>query len=483
MRVRTAFTVVLLGGLACLGVPSAAADELLPSPAGISEGDASVAANVSAPTPDPSSVEAAPAQPAAEETEDAAQGTTSEPVEAPDPTEAAEEPDNTQPAEDGEATGAADESVPQPSAEAAAAQLDARDPRASIGDVNCTDLTIPVTLDNTRSTEAVIYEVSAGDADGDGPTFEETVRVAAGATRVMSVQATEDIQFAVYVVEPPREDFLPEITLAFAVVSVNCTADDESHDPQARIGGLDCAHLTLDVTLDNSRSADGTTYLVTAINLPDEEPTYEQTFNVAAGAVQTVPVPVTENSTVGVTVSDEDALEETDGEEGDLALELFRVDCTPGDGPRADIGEVNCPNLTVPVTLDNTLSTVETTFVVLAGDPGDEGFFDYEKYFAVAAGAQRVTSVPVPNNAEVAVVAADGERFFGLGDTFTYKTLTVDCERAPAGRAVPRFVVGAGALAATGANGQTLPLAGLMLVAIGGVLTRLGRRSQVSTSR
>ena len=33
---------------------------------------------------------------------------------------------------------------------------------------------------------------------------------------------------------------------------------------------------------------------------------------------------------MGVTVGDKDVLDETDGCEGNLALELFRVDCTPG---------------------------------------------------------------------------------------------------------------------------------------------------------
>ncbi len=39
-------------------------------------------------------------------------------------------------------------------------------------------------------------------------------------------------------------------------LAVDCTDDDDPHDPQARIGGLDCAHMTVDVTLDNSRSED-----------------------------------------------------------------------------------------------------------------------------------------------------------------------------------------------------------------------------------
>ncbi len=52
----------------------------------------------------------------------------------------------------------------------------------------------------------------------------------------------------------------------------------------------------------------------------------------------------------------------------------------------------------------------------------------------------------------------------------------MDCVRVLAGRAGPRLADGDGVLAATGANGLTLPIAGLTLLACGGVLSMLGRR-------
>jgi hypothetical protein len=290
----------------------------------------------------------------------------------------------------------------------------------------------------------------------------------------MNVSVTEDTRFAIYVYEQTAE-FLPDRILAFAVVTVDCTDDHDAHDPQARIGGLDCAHWTLDVTLDNSRSEDETTYLVTAVDLPDEEPTYEEIFTVPSGGVQTVAVPVTENSTVGVTVGDKDVLDETDGWEGSLALELFRVDCTPGDEPRAGIGEVNCANLTVPLTLDNTQSAVETTYSVMAFAPESDEYFDYQDEFVVAAGAKQSITVPLLDHAKVVVIAADGDNLY-LGDALAYETFDVDCARVLARRVGPRLADGDGVLAATGATGLTLPIAGLMLMASGGVLTLLGRR-------
>ncbi len=89
--------------------------------------------------------------------------------------------------------GAGTEQAPVVEGTLAAAAEDARDPRASIGDIDCTNLTVPVTLDNSRSTEAVIYRILAGDAWlTTEPTFEETVQVAAGAIQIVDVPVTED---------------------------------------------------------------------------------------------------------------------------------------------------------------------------------------------------------------------------------------------------------------------------------------------------
>ena len=114
--------------------------------------------------------------------------------------------------------------------------------------------------------------------------------------------------------------------------------------------------MTVDVIMDNSRSEDETKYSVSATAFEDK-PIYKQTFTLSAGDVRTVLVRVGENSTVMVSVGDEDVLQETEGQEGQLVDELFRVDCTSGDGPLATVGEVTCTSLTVPVTLDNSRSS------------------------------------------------------------------------------------------------------------------------------
>lgn len=367
---------------------------------------------------------------------------------------------------------AGSEQTPVEEGTLAAAAAVVHDPRASIGDINCANMTVPVTLDNSRSTEAVVYEIFAGAIEGD-PTFQETIPRAAGSIRIINVPVTEDTQFLVDVSELPGEDFLPNRTLSFALLAVDCT-DDDAHDPQARIGSLDCAHLQLDITLDNSRSEDEATYLVTASSRAYEEPTYEQVFTVPSGDVQTIPVPVSEDSVVRAEVVDWDAPDEITGQ---LALELFRVDCTPGGGVGATIGEVDCTDLTVPVTLDNTSSGVDRTFLVYASDLNDgAGYVLDEGDFPVAAGAKDAGRVQVADHTRVAVVAADEEAYSETGDTIAHEIFDVDCVRVAAGRVGPQLAAGESALAATGANSLTLPFAGLAMLAAGGVLSLLGRR-------
>ena len=434
-RLAGAVGVVVLSGLACLGVPSAAAEELLPTPSETSAVTAPTDETAAPSTPEPTDEQASEST-----------GPETEENPAPTPTVAAEKT-------------------------LAVAADNVRDPRAYVGDVNCNNLTVPLTLDNSRSTETVFLQVLV-EADGEEIPLDAPSQLSAGAVQIVNVPVTEDAEVFLAVWDQGGGVFDEGSTLAFAVISIDCTADGDPHDPQARIGGVDCAQMAVDVTLDNSRSEDETTYLVSASTGEDEEPTYQQTFDVPAGEIQPVLVPVDENVVVEVFVGDEEVLEETDGEQGFLGQELFPVDCTPGDDPRSSIGKVNCTDLTVPVNLDNSRSPVVTDFLIIAGDDEE---FSYQDVTTVAAGAEHVVPVSVLSNAEVFVRVADiGAGFGGTSDevTLAMETFDVDCGQVLAGRA--------GALPATGANGPTLPLAGLMLLASGGVLTFLSRRGQES---
>ena len=229
--------------------------------------------------------------------------------------------------------------------------------------------------------------------------------------------------------------------------------------------------MAVDVTLDNSRSEVEMTFIVTSSLAYEDEPDSFEDYDLAAGAVLPVQVSVTENVPVYIFVgAGEDENDAWD--EGFLADELFRVNCTPGDEPLAGIGEVNCTDLTVPVTLDNTRSSLRSWFVIYAGDEDEFEEPTFYDGFWVAAGAERVVLARVPNNTRAAVTVSDANYFGPLA----HELFDVDCTRVLAGRAGPQLAGGDGALAATGASGLTLPIAGLALLACGGGLSMLGRR-------
>jgi LPXTG-motif cell wall-anchored protein len=334
----------------------------------------------------------------------------------------------------------------------AAVAEEVRDPSASIGDVNCTSMTVPVTLDNTRSTVAVAYQYEAGEDEVEVEAG--VVMVPAGAVRIVNVRVTEDSQISISV--------FVDFELTFALLTVDCTDNEVPYDPRASIGGVDCAQMTVDVTLDNSRSEVQAIYHVTrevGLGVQEDE------VIVPPGVVQTLPIPVAEHIDVFVGVAEgvHDRV---------LATEMFfLVDCTPGDNPLASIGEVNCTDLTVPVTLDNTRSSVEMSFFIMAAE--SSGLLSVEPYqdvFTVDGGAERVVRVPLPNNAEVNLfVDQEFSNVFLANETFE-----VEC---PNTAARPTVAVQGTKLPQTGGFNLALPLLGVALLTGGGGMVALtGRR-------
>jgi LPXTG-motif cell wall-anchored protein len=172
--------------------------------------------------------------------------------------------------------------------------------------------------------------------------------------------------------------------------------------------------------------------------------------------VLTVLVPVPENSEVSISV---DLYSEDDPADGSWS-EFFRtgVDCQPGGEPRASIGDVNCTNLTVAVTLDNTQSPVQTIFGIVAGDTRIG--YSYEELFDVAADAQRVVAVPLPNNADVDVFVGDEFLPFEAGGiAFDHEIFEVSCPETAA--RPPVAVKGGAKLPQTGVEGAKLPQTGV----------------------
>ena len=479
MRVRTAFTVVFLIGLACFGVHSAAANELPPTPPETSTITPPADGSLPAPTLEPSEVptsqvttpepedtagphaEVAPSA-AGEDSPGPADEATGEPTVAAGPMQPAGEPDDPQTAVgEVEAPLVPEATVAEEALVAAAEEL--HFPRASIGDVNCTNLTVPVTLDNSASTVAVTYTYVAGDEGSE-------VVVPAGAIRIVNLPVTEDSQVRV------RVEWVPlDFVFATALLTVDCTDDEVPYDPRAGIGAVDCAQMLVDVTLDNSRSEVEVMYQVTwREGGVDPE---EAHFVVPAGDVQSFPIPVAENSDVFVQVA-----ERVQGEEGEglvavvVAKEFIRVDCASGDEPRASIGDVNCTNMTVPVTLDNIRSPLETGFRVAA----DWEAHSFMREFSLAAGAELVVvPVPVSNHVKAFMLVENVDG----GATLDFEILDVDCPRTAArptvgvqGAKLPQSG-GVTQLPQTGGFNLALPLIGVAILAGGaGMLALTARR-------
>ena len=482
MRARTAFAVVLLTGLACFGVPSATADELPSTPAETISVAAPVDQPEAEPTPEPSEVPTdepppepedsavpteGPVEPSGDESA-VAEGTADGRTGAVDPTVPVGEPGGSRTEAEGEAPLAL--TAAGAGATLAAVAEVVRDPRASIDDVSCANMSLEVVLDNSQSTVPVAFEVVVGIEDAEEDTVEETIQ--AGAGQIVYLPVTEDTKVTVSVLDQSR----PEHLLAFAVLLVDCTADDDPHDPQAMIDVLDCESSSVEVTLDNSRSEDETTFRVTARTVPDETETSNRSFDVPAGGMLIMWVSAAEDSSVLVSVVDQDVVEETEDEEGELALKLFRVDCITGRVPRASVGELNCTNLTVPVTLDNTRVQWPSIFAIGAATFEGEDRY-YAKLLDVAAGAERVVAVPVPNHAEVVVFVGDQYLLENDSVTYDHQTFDVNCQRPAAGHAArPTVAVEGAKLPQTGGFNFALPLLGVALLGTGGLLALTGRR-------
>ena len=159
-RLAGAVGAAVLCGLACLGVPSAAAEELLPTPAETSTVTTPTDEAVAPTIPDPSDGQTS-------------EGTGPGAEESPAPTEEPAQPAGCRKLQPQSTvrggawrTNGRQQTRPGPRRSSLAAAADGGDPRAYVGDVNCNDPTVPLTLDNSRSTEAVFLQVLV-EADGE----------------------------------------------------------------------------------------------------------------------------------------------------------------------------------------------------------------------------------------------------------------------------------------------------------------------------
>ena len=339
-------------------------------------------------------------------------------------------------------------------------------------------MTVPVTLDNSRSSEAVTFEVQFSTFADEGATI-TSYAVAAGETKVVDVSVPDHTGLNFFVADEElwTASDGEQGGLAEKVISVSCAPN--ARGALATIGALDCASLTVAVTLDNTRATQATRFEVYAQDDFETAAPFDQTFVVAAGSTQVVQVPVRDHTSVYVSATDTGI---AIGQPGNLLAEDFiDVACTPE--PTSDalatVGHINCAALTLPVTLDNTRSSRDTTFVVRAGDISTGEELPVVASVHLAAGAERVLEVSVINHTEFGIFVVDDRSPAGDGpeDVLLSKDLlTPDCA-PPAPRPTPETSVLAEAtsLPATGGGGPRLPLLGLLLLTAGATL-RIGSR-------
>ena len=504
MRTSTAVAVVVLSGLTWIGVPSAAADELPPAPAEARAVSAPTDEPPPAATPEPSqeptSVVTTP-EPQETPTEEPAeptstdptgvQGATGESTEPAQPTPPAEGSEGMQSVQEGELSKDAESGAPigTPAADAVelpfSSQADAEpvlDPWASIGDLDCADLTIPVTLDNSRSTGTVAFVVLAAEdvnAEEVEALYEETFVLAAGAREVVRVPVADGIQVGIDVrAFDPSNVGLNE-GMAFSFMRVICMVDE----PRASIGDVDCSAFTVPVTLDNRRSLSETTFWVSSLRLLEDDEIFSQEpFAVQAGETRVVQIAVTQDDFLEVAVT----LAE-DYDAGDvLATEFTGIDCSPREGittvTTSSIGDPDCRTRTFPVTIDNS-DVAETRGVEVNAEwlPAAH-FHSYLEWFYVAPEAIRVVRVPIPQSIDEMFVYVlpleaqtsldDGllaERLMHMKCPSTAARPTVDVKGAKFPQAG-----GVTQLPQTGGFNFALPLLAVALLGTGGLLTLTG---------
>jgi hypothetical protein len=189
-----------------------------------------------------------------------------------------------------------------------------RDPRASIGNVDCEILTVPVMLDNTRSTTSMTFEVTGQSSAVGGSTYDKDFTVEAGETLVVDVPVTEDTR----VIVGARDRELTDSSggedgiLAAELLDIDCAPGRPRVQPRALLSAVDCSRLTVSLTLDNSGSDVAAEYFVSSGETEELPPLVDREAELAAGATEVLSLPVRRQSSVVVLVTTNAFLELTD---------------------------------------------------------------------------------------------------------------------------------------------------------------------------
>jgi hypothetical protein len=285
-------------------------------------------------------------------------------------------------------------------------------PSAEIGDLECGEeaATVVVTLTNDAAATAdATFEILVAGT----PQPQVTVSPGGEETVTLDVTAFEDTFVTVEVQSPPGNP------IAESTLVVSCQPPPPIGPlPGVEFGAVDCATLTVPLTLTNHEDATADATFAILVN---GEVVVEGVTVAPGGSVA-------EDVDVSAFVGDE--VEITVTSPPIVGVHTVTVDCEPGPGLSAASGEVECDGetATVPVTLTND-AAADATFAILANG-------DVVAEETVAAGGSE--TVPVNLTAfedEVVHLSVVSEEVLLL-DEF----VPVDCAAPPPPGAVGAFI-------------------------------------------
>jgi hypothetical protein len=341
-----------------------------------------------------------------------------------------------------------------------------------LGVVNCGTLTIPLTLDNSRSADMTRFDVNLWGE----PTFAQSFPVAAGSSKLVTIPLADHQSYGLVVSDP--EAAYGSQALFEDDIFVSCQPNERG--ALASIGEVACSDVSVDIILDNTRAAEATTFRVDIILAGESEESEPEFVPVPAGGSRTITRALWDQANAYIRV--------TDLADNDLSLveESIDVACTPGPrhDPRASVGQF-CIGRSVPVLLDNSRSTHPVHFSVFVedGNNGSNEFFSKE--FVVSAGAERRILARVPRSINaVSGFVLDGDYlnyvfnppFVADNDYLTQFSRTRSFCGPRHIAASPTVAVKGAKLAATGGFNFFLPLLGTALLAGGAGMVVLSRR-------
>lgn len=226
-----------------------------------------------------------------------------------------------------------------------------KSPSASVGAFDCAQLTVEVTLDNTTATEKATYSIFhlfVGPLrDPPESSINNTFHdVAPGEVRSESITLKSDALNTVEVQGGVNGEF--------AVLATAKTVCGQFVD--AAVGTFDCQKLSVRVSLDNTFSKQATRFAIAVSG--GGRPSHSETVDLPAGAKSSTTLTLVNNAINAVRVTVGTGEREAIVGEAEHMCGLYSHD------PRASFGEVDCSDLTVVLTLDNSRSTDEARYGV-----------------------------------------------------------------------------------------------------------------------